>query len=729
MSRPSWKGSANDRWWFCLASVGASSGRSFSQKQQGTVLLTETVILDPLVPWALFWVVLALAFGFVGLALWRGLRGWWLRGLAAAALLLAVANPSLQSEEREPLADIVIAVVDDSASQRIGDRAAQTEAALAALAAEVAARPATELRVVRLADAEGDGGSLLMTALSEALAEEPQGRIAGIVLLTDGRLHDIERAPALPAPLHVLLSGEPEDWDRRLVVRNAPAFAILGEPVNLTLRIEDQGAAPASDPLVELSIAIDGGPPAVFQVPVGEDLELPVTLPHGGMNVLQFATPVQDGELTDRNNAAVIQINGVRDRLRVLLVSGEPHPGERTWRNLLKSDSAVDLVHFTILRPPEKQDGVPVEELSLIAFPTRELFIEKIDEFDLIVFDRYRRRGILPSAYFENVANYVANGGAVLVSSGPEYASADSIYRSPLGFVLPGVPTARVLEQGFVPELTDIGQRHPVTAGLDALAPFPATEDGLPGWGRWFRLIDVTPVPEATTVMQGPDGRPLLILNRVGEGRVALMASDHSWLWDRGYEGGGPQLELLRRLAHWMMKEPELEEESLWVEPSGQTMRIIRRTLSEAAPEVTVTGPDGTETILTLEEVSPGRFEFLWEAPEIGLYRLTDGIEETVIALGPSAPREFEQTIASGDLLAPVVAGTAGGIMAMSDGAPDLREVRPGRPAAGRGWIGITPREAYLTADISIRPFLPAWAFLLLASVLVVGGWLREGRR
>ena len=99
-----------------------------------------------------------------------------------------------------------------------------------------------------------------------------------------------------------------------------------------------------------------------------------------------------------------MQINGVRDRLRVLLVSGEPHAGERTWRNLLKSDASVDLVHFTILRPPEKQDGVPVDELSLIAFPTRELFIEKIEDFDLIIFDRYRRRGILPSLYLENIA-------------------------------------------------------------------------------------------------------------------------------------------------------------------------------------------------------------------------------------------------------------------------------------------------------------------------------------
>jgi len=689
--------------------------------------MTGQIVLDPLIPLILLVAAAGLAVLGVALALWRGLPGWWLRALAAAAILAAIANPSLRQEDRAPLTDIVIAVIDETASQRIADRPDQSAAALAGLQADVDRRDNTELRVVTLGDAEDDGGTRLMGAVAEALAEEPRARVAGIVVITDGRAHDIEAAPDLPAPFHALLTGQPDDWDRRLVIRNAPSFAILGEPVTLTLRVEDQGAAPAAS-MADLTIAIDGGAPMPFRVPVNEDIELPLTLPHGGMNVLQFDTPEIEGELTDRNNAAVLQINGVRDRLRVLLVSGEPHPGERTWRNLLKSDSSVDLVHFTILRPPEKQDGVPVTELSLIAFPTRELYLEKIDEFDLIIFDRYQRRGILPAAYFENVADYVENGGAVLVAAGPDYASADSIYRSPLSAVLPGAPTARVYEEGFRPALTDLGQRHPVTEGLEEFAPAPADEDG-PGWGRWFRHIDVIATPEATTVMTGVDDRPLLMLERVGEGRVALLASDHAWLWNRGYEGGGPQLELLRRLAHWMMKEPELEEEALWVEPTGLTMRIIRRTLGEDVGAVTITHPDGTETVLELEQTSPGRFESLWEAPEIGLYRLSDGDQEAVIALGPAAPREFEQTIATGDVVAPVVEATGGGVLALADGVPALRDVRPGRPTAGRGWIGITPRDAYRTADVTITPILPPWAFLLIASVLVIGAWLREGRR
>lgn len=679
--------------------------------------MTGELVYDPLLPWPLIAALGALALFGVALALWRGLTGWPLRFFAAFVLIAALAQPSYQQEDRAALSDIVLMVVDKSASQRLSDRIEMTDNAAATLEARLAARPNTEIRRIEVGDGEGDTGTMLMTALSAAMAEEPRGRIAGIFLLSDGRLHDLERAPNLPAPMQLLLTGRDTDWDRRLVVRNAPAFAILGEPVTLTLRIEDEGAAPG-DTRTELQISVDGAEPQRFTAPIGEDMELPITLPHGGLNVIQFSVAEADGELTDRNNTALVQINGVRDRLRVLLVSGEPHAGSRTWRNLLKSDSSVDLVHFTILRPPEKQDGVPVTELSLIAFPTRELFLEKIEDFDLIIFDRYKRRGILPAIYLDNVRNYVEQGGAVLVAAGPDFASADSIYRSPLAEILPAEPTARVIDQGYRPTVTDLGQRHPVTAGLS----------GAETWGRWMRQIEVEPLG-GEVVMSGVDERPLLILDRVGEGRVALIASDQAWLWSRGFEGGGPQLELLRRLAHWMMKEPELEEEALWAEATGQTMRIIRRSLEDGVGAVTVTRPDGSSEEVTLSEVSPGRFEALYEGPEIGLYRLTEGDQSAVIGLGPAAPREFEQTIASGNALGPTIDTMRGGVQRLEAGVPSIRAVSPGRPAAGRGWIGITPREAYETLDVTQIPLLPAWLTLLLAAGFIVGAWLREGRR
>ncbi len=680
--------------------------------------MTGTIIFDPLIPWPFLAVVALIALSGVVLALLRGLSGWALRGLAALVVLAALSGPVYQVEDRAQLTDIVLMIEDESASQTLSDRAEQTAQTANELAAEIEARDNTELRRIRIGDGDGDEGTQVMAALNAALAEEPRARIAGIIIVSDGIVHDVDQAPDLPAPMHLLQTGREGDWDRRLIVRNAPAFAIIGEPVTLTLRVEDTGAAPFGVANAPLEISVDGGEPEQFTIPIGLDVELPITLPHGGRNVIQFTVPQAEGELTDRNNTALIQMNGVRDRLRVLLVSGEPHPGGRTWRNLLKSDSSVDLVHFTILRPPEKQDGVPVDELSLIAFPTRELFLEKINDFDLIIFDRYKRRGILPAIYLDNVGDYIVNGGAVLVAAGPDFATADSLFRSPLGPVLPAKPSARVYEERYVPMVTDLGQRHPVTTDLGDAET----------WGAWLRQIDVSQL-SGDMLMTGVDDRPLLVLDRVGEGRVALMASDHAWLWSRGFEGGGPQLELLRRLAHWMMKEPELEEEALWAEANGQSMRIIRQTLEDEVGPVTVTRPNGDTLEITLNEVSPGRFEAQYFGPEIGLYRLEEGAHSAVIGLGPAAPKEFERTIATDEILSPVLATLRGGTIRVEEGLPSIRNVRVGRPAAGRGWIGLTPRDAYETRDVTQAGLLPPWLVLLLAGGFLLAGWLREGRR
>jgi hypothetical protein len=681
--------------------------------------MTESVIFSPLLPLPVIGLAALVVVLFTAIALMRGLSGWALRGLGALLVVGALVQPMYQSEDRTPLKDIVVLLIDQSASQALLDRARITENRTAEIEAALAARPNTQVHRIEVNDGPDDTGSLLMTALSEQLSKLPSERIAGIILLSDGLLHDLELAPELPAPLHLMLSGKKSDWDRRVTVKNAPAFAILDEEITLTLRIEDSGAAPATPVIVPLIISVDGGPPQSYQVPLNQDLSLPITLPHAGRNIIQFETPKVAGELTDRNNSALVQINGVRDRLRVLLVSGQPHAGGRIWRNLLKSDSAVDLVHFTILRSPNKQDGVPVDELSLIPFPTRELFMEKIHDFDLIIFDRYKRRGILPALYLDNVVDYVRNGGAVLVAAGPDFASANSLYRSPLSNILPAEPTARVITKPLRPKLTAVGQKHPVTANLSS----DKTE-----WGRWLRQIEVTQ-KSGHILMSGADERPLLILDRQGEGRVALLASDHAWLWHRGFEGGGPQRELLRRLAHWMMKEPDLEEETLTARAYGDGLKIIRQSLQDNIAPVTVTSPSGNKSLLNLKQTAPGRFEADLQTDELGLYRLIGNGQSSVVGLGPTAPREFEHTIATAELLKPLITSTGGGVIRMTAALPGLRDVRPGRKAAGRGWIGLTPRKAFETRDITQLALLPPWLVLLLIAGLITAGWLREGRR
>jgi hypothetical protein len=459
-------------------------------------------------------------------------------------------------------------------------------------------------------------------------------------------------------------------------------------------------------------------------VPVGRETDIEVPIEHGGSTVIELEVEAAANELALANNRAAIVVNGVRDRLRVLLVSGEPHPGERTWRNLLKSDPSVDLVHFTILRPPEGENGVPIDELSLIAFPIDELFDRRLNEFDLIIFDRYRRRGVLHNLYLNNIAEYVQSGGAFLEASGPDFAEFFSLYRTPLGRVLPGEPTGEVVERGYRPDITDLGQRHPVTADLEGAGP-PGEP---PRWGRWFRQIAVQ-AHTGDVVMSGEVGRPLLILNRVGEGRVAQFTSDHMWLWTRGFEGGGPQAELLRRLAHWLMKEPALEEEDLRAEAQGRRLTIERRSLGDPSGEVQVTAPNGEQFTVTLEEEEPGRAVGSHVAEEPGIFRLSDGEQSALAVVGELDPPELRDMRTTEERLAPAVEASGGSVVWLAeDGPPDVRRVGPDRDAAGAGWIGLRENREYVVAGVREVPLMPALLALLLTLGALMAAWRREGR-
>ena len=698
--------------------------------------MTEALTFAPLVPWPVVIFAAVVMLVMVVLAFWRGLTGWWLRAFAALAVLAGLAEPTWRQEDRTYLPDIAFLVIDESASQNIDLRPTQVAEAMAAFEAETPAltaprgdRPPLEVVTVRAGTAEPGAapGTRLLTALAKAAAEVSPDRIAGALLITDGQVHDADGLEAFPAPVHVLLTGRADEWDRRLAIETAPAFAIVGEPFEMKLRVAGLGRVPQGD-MVPLSISVDGAPPREVRVPVDESVTLELELERGGMNVVQLTVPSAEGELTARNNSAVVSINGIRDRLRVLLVSGEPYSGERTWRNLLKADAAVDLVHFTILRPPEKQDGVPVFELSLIAFPTRELFMDKVDEFDLIIFDRYRRRGVLPSLYLDNIGRYVRDGGALLIASGPAFAGAESLSHTPLADILPAMPTARLIEQGFHPRISEVGGRHPVTRGLAGFAPRPEAEDGTPGWGRWFRLVEMT-TRSGHAVMEGPDGLPLLVLDRQGDGRIAMLASDQAWLWSRGYEGGGPQLEMLRRLAHWLMQEPELEEETLVAEPLGETMTVIRRTLGADVGSVQLTGPDGSVAEIEMTEVAPGEWRGEAEVGAHGIYRLAEGGIVRVTAVGPAAPKEFENPISQADALEPLADASDGAIRRLEgQGLPDIRRTRLGGPTSGRSWIGLPRRDAYDVDEIRLTALAPGWLLLALAGLLMVGAWRMEGR-
>jgi hypothetical protein len=683
------------------------------------------IVFTPLVPTLVLWIGLAAIVFITALLLVGRARGALVRVAALALILLALANPSFTREEREPLTSVAAVVIDKSPSQNFGQRSNETAEAQKQLVDRLKQVKGLEVRVVEAGQADGEtDGTKLFGALSSALSDVPTDRVAGAFLITDGRVHDIPAnmaALGFTAPVHALITGRKDERDRRIAVTAAPRFGIVGQSQKVTFRLDDQGVTGERARVV---IRRDGDTINERTVLSGQTVSIDIDIKHAGPNIVEIEASPLENELTLVNNRAVVAIDGVRDKLRVLLVSGEPHSGERTWRNLLKSDASIDLVHFTILRPPEKQDGTPINELSLIAFPTRELFQQKINEFQLIIFDRYARQGVLPIAYFDNIARYVRAGGAVLVSAGPDYASTTSIWRTPLDSVLPAEPVG-VTEKPFYAHLSDVGKRHPVTRGLEGGASEP------PKWSRFFRTVE-TRNTTTPPVMTGADGKPLLLLSRSGEGRVALLLSDHIWLWARGYEGGGPHLDLLRRMSHWLMKQPDLDEEALKLSSAGKDLVVQRQTMGDTVAPVTITSPSGKTRELTLAAGEPGLWRAATPADELGLWQATDGTLKALINVGPINPKEFSEVTSTTETLRPLAQATGGDARRINEGngveVPRIVPIRASTIFRGDGWMGVHMRDASVVRGVGVLPMFAGLIGLLLLLGAFAATWLRESR-
>ena len=701
-----------------------------------------SVDFAPMVPHLVFYVGAVLGLGLVVLLFVQRSRGALLRALSLGLLLLALANPTLRQEERESLANIALVVIDESTSQTIAKRPEQAAAIRKDLDTKLAGIPNLEVRWINSSKPTGDGvsGTNLFNDLNSALANTPPDRLAGVIMITDGQVHDIPKSAAalgFDAPVHALLTGEPNEFDRRIEVLKAPRYGIVGSSRDIEVKVVETGRSGRAGERVTLKIRRENQPDETRAAIIGRPITFGMPFPHAGPNIVEIELETAPGELTPANNRVVVAADGVRENLRVLLVSGEPHAGERVWRNLLKSDAAVDLVHFTILRPPEKQDGTPIHQLSLIAFPTRELFSEKIKDFDLIIFDRYQHRDILQLLYYENIARYVEQGGALLVAAGDDFAGPMSLSRTPLSVVLPASPSGRVLETPFKARLSVDGHKHPVTRGL------PGAEAQDPTWGRWFRQVDVIP-SRGRTVMSGAENKPLLVLDRKGKGRVALMLSDHAWLWARGYDGGGPHTDLLRRLAHWLMKEPDLEEERLIASAKGLKLTVERRSMEERVPPVDVSAPGGETSKVTLEKASDGVWRSTIDVKVPGLYKLQtpgpNGDLHAVAHAGIEDAREMSEVTATDEKLKPLVEQTGGGVFwtrsgsllsSISAGSVDVPRVSMlanARVLAGSSWLGLKDREAFVTRGVKLTPMFTGILALAALLFMLTVTWWREGK-
>ncbi|WP_374546714.1 hypothetical protein [Rhodoblastus sp.] len=686
----------------------------------------------PLAPLWLIGLFAALSAALVVAALVLRRRGAIFRAVVFCALLGALSNPSLVEERREGLRDVVAVVLDRSASQNFGDRRAQTEAARVALDQALKGLDNVEVRFIEAGeetgDSEGGDGTRLFSALNAGLADVASERLGAVVMVTDGVVHDIPPSLAaanLKAPLHALITGHDGERDRRMVLVEAPRFGLIGKDVVFTAKVEESNGP--GDP-VAVTVRRDGEIVSRVLARPGEPLKIPLKLAHGGRNVLEFDAEPMDGELTEINNKAVAMVEGIRDHLKVLLVSGEPNPGERAWRNLLKSDPNVELVHFTILRPPEKQDGTPIRELALIAFPTAELFGKKIVDFDLIVFDRYSNMGLLPPAYFDNIVKYVRDGGALAIVAGPNFAEPDGLYYTPIGKVVPARPTGEISQGPFRAALSAIGERHPVTRDL------PGSQSKPPAWSEWFRQEQATPLRGAA-VLSGVKDSPLLMLSREGKGRVGLLLTDQSWLWSRGYEGGGPYVDLMRRVAHWLMKEPELEEEALRATARGRELTIERQSLSDQSGKARLVSPSGKTQELALAPAGPGLFRATVKADEFGLYRASQGELTALVNVGPENPLEYREVVSTPEKLRPLAEASGGSVRRIGAAGtaaismPRIVAMRDSPVYAGSDYIGIRRAEASVARGVKLTPLAVGWFGLLVLLGALIAAWAWEGRR
>jgi uncharacterized membrane protein len=687
--------------------------------------------IDPLIP--LHWVIaLAVLIFVASIAAGAGrLRSQFMRLTAGLFLLIGLLNPQAVEEDRETLRDTVIVIEDRTDSMKFGGRDAALEQMSAALKSIF--REDGNLDIISISVAQDLNGTLLASALTDALASAPSERLAGVVALTDGRAHDISDAVAgyLPkgVPFHSLIIGEPEARDRRILATKAPKFGVVGEQAEYELLVEDPGF---EGERARIELKLNGDVKARFPITIGRPLSIPLEIERRGSNTVELTVQGVEGELTLNNNFFVSEIQGVRDRLRVLLITGEPHSGGRAWRNLLKSDPALDLVQFTILTSRNKNTNAQERELSLIQFPTRQLFEERLDEFDLIIFDQYERRSqslrrgrtrpTIPPQYFQNISRYVEDGGALLLATGPAFATQASLYRTPLVSVLPARPTGETLTGAFRPELNAKGKRHPITAD------FQGNEDQ--AWGPWYRVIDNDPIG-GDVLMDGPDGVPLFVIDKVRDGRVAMLMSDQAWLWAKGHEGGGPYREMFRRTAHWLMGEPELDAETLSAVRDGENLVVTRRSLDEVEAPVDVIAPDGTKRRVKLDRVADGLYRATLPLMGQGAYRLQSDDITAITAVGSLNPKEYENLLPTDEILKPLSEATGGFVGSVEldvSKIPSLRRPRPGRATASSNWMGLISHEAYTVTQSRRTPLAPGIFLFILFFLFLAWAWRREGQ-
>lgn len=674
----------------------------------------------------------------------RGVKGSAARAMAGAVLLYAAANHEKITSDYESLPTETLVVIDNSISQDLGDRKIAAEAAKATLERQLKEIPGVNVKIVTTNSntAEKQQGTYVLDTIQSALADIPRERLGAVFVVTDGQLHD--KIPAdyslgKNIPIHGLITGKDGEVDRRVILQEASRFGLVDKKQDIRFRVLDQGDDVKGQTPVKIIINHDGTPLQTKMAKTDEDITISVDIPHTGTNIFEIIAEPLNGETSTLNNRIVAQIEGIHEKLSVLILSGAPNQNTRMWRSLLKADPDVDPIHFMRQRYPEQLDDTPRDELALMPFPMNEIFGTNLEKFDLVIMDSYDNRHLLSSRYLENIAAYVKNGGALLITAGPEYAADGSLFNGPLGSILPAAPDSNIIEKPYKPFVNKMGLRHPVTRDIPGRNETPDTKKSSPTWESWQRQIGVKDI-RGDVLMEGAGEKPLLILSKQEKGRVALLLSDSVWRWERGLTGG-PYNNLLLNISHWLMKNPALEEEALTIRHDQPEIVITQQTMDDKSTPVTVQTPSGKTINVKMEPVRDGLWQARIPADEKGLYKAEQKGRNPRVSFtnaGVDNQREFINTASTKTIMQPLSQRTGGltqRIVMDQNGKITLPPLKPLEPSqdqrvASTGEMGIKMTNAKITRSVEKNPVVP-YPLLALAFFAAMGFsyWQQSERR